>query len=123
MTIDKRRFRHRRAAALAINAAWRGARRLVTLSVTDGVVHIRRKPKAISRLINRMGFLIHLTNDPDLTRDDVLLLYARRDRVEKLFDVLKNELRDNRLRVSSRDAVEGRIFVAFLALMVHTLLA
>jgi transposase len=117
-----RRFRSRRAAALALNAVWRGARRLFTLSLEDGVVTLRRKEKAIRRLMNRMGFLIHLTNDPALDREAVLQLYARRDRVEKLFDVLKNELREDRLRVSSREALEGRIFLAFLALILHTLL-
>jgi transposase len=65
--------------------------------------------------------VIHLTNDPARERDEVLRLYGCRDRVEKLFDVLKNELIEGRLRVSSREALEGRLFLAFLALVLHSL--
>lgn len=119
--VAERPGRSRVAVARTLNEAWRGSRHLYTLSLDQGAVVLRRKPKAISRLINRMGFVIHLTNDLDRQRDEVLRLYRRRDRVEKLFDVLKNELIEGRLRVSSREALEGRLFLAFLALVLHTL--
>ena len=114
--------RRRAAVARFLNQSWRGSRRLYTLTLDRGEVVLRRKSKAISRLINRMGYVIHLTNDAARERDEVLRLYARRDRVEKLFDVLKNELIEGRLRVSSREALEGRLFLAFLALVLHSLL-
>jgi len=49
----------------------------------------------------------------------VLEFYCSRDVVEKMFDVMKNELSSKRLRVSSRAVVEGRIFLTFLSLILY----
>jgi transposase len=61
------------------------------------------------------GFFVLLTNgikDPV----DALLLYRDKDCVEKGFDDLKNALDMKRLRVHSAAAMEGRLFVQFVAL-------
>ena len=81
---------------------------------------LKRKPKSITRLMNRMGKTVLLTNDPALGREDILNLYRRKDALEKMFDVIKNELESGRLRVSSKEAMEGRIFLTFLSLILYS---
>lgn len=66
--------------------------------------------------------MILLTNDEGAQGSDLLLFYRRKDELEKLFDVMKNELRENRLRVSSREAVEGRLFLYYLSLILYAAL-
>ena len=68
----------------------------------------------------RMGFTLVLTSDRDCPREEVLARYRGRDRVEKLLDTLKNEDGQHRLRTGNDRAVAGRLFVAFLALVLHS---
>ncbi len=114
------RFKSCKAASVYLNRLWRGANRLFSVSLREGRVELRRKPKALSRLVNRMGYTLMLSNEETLGRDEVLLVYRRRDAVEKLFDIMKNELQENRLRAHSRTAVEGRLFLCYLALILYS---
>ncbi len=45
-------------------------------------------------------------------------VYRNKDCVEKCFDDLKNDLDMKRLRIHSVAAMEGRIFIQFVALLV-----
>ena len=60
------------------------------------------------------GFFAILTND---FKDPVeaLLVYRNKDVVEKCFDDLKNQLDMKRLRVHDSVAMDGRLFVQFIA--------
>jgi len=62
------------------------------------------------------GFYVLLTND---IKDPVeaLQVYRNKDSVEKCFDDLKNQLDMKRLRVHSSPAMDGRLFVQFIALI------
>jgi transposase len=73
--------------------------------------------------MNRMGKTILLTNDTTLGREDILSLYRRKDTLEKMFDVIKNELDCRRIRISSREAMEGRLFLTYLSLIIHSALS
>jgi len=73
--------------------------------------------EAISQYINRYaGFQALLTN---VIKDPVeaLQVYRNKDVVEKCFDDLKNQLDMKRLRMHSSAAVDGRLFVQFIALI------
>jgi transposase len=63
---------------------------------------------------NTAGYCILLSND---IKDPVqaLKIYRDKDRVEKGFDNLKNALDMNRLRIQSAAAMQGRLFVQFVA--------
>ena len=61
------------------------------------------------------------TNQQDLDKIDVLTYYRQRDRVEKVFDVVKNELDGDRLRAHSQYNTEGRLFIKFIALIIYSL--
>ena len=73
--------------------------------------------QAISQHIKRyVGFQALLTNtikDPV----EALQVYRDKDVVEKCFDDLKNQLDMNRLRMHTAAAVNGRLFVQFIALI------
>ena len=73
--------------------------------------------EAISQYINRYsGFQALLSNgikDPI----EALQIYRDKDVVEKCFDDLKNQLDMKRLRMHSSAAVDGRLFVQFIALI------
>ena len=54
------------------------------------------------------------------TTAEILEIYRRRDVIEKSFDNLKNELDMKRLYVHSEEGAEGKLFAAFLALVVRS---
>jgi transposase len=72
---------------------------------------------AVRQYINRYaGFHALLTNgikDPM----KALQVYRDKDQVEKCFDDLKNQLDMKRLRMHSSAAVDGRLFIQFIALI------
>jgi transposase len=49
--------------------------------------------------------------------EDVLDIYRKRDIVENCFDDLKNGLDMKRLRIHSSEAMDSRLFIQFLALI------
>jgi len=73
--------------------------------------------EAIQKHRNRYtGYMALLTND---IKDPVMALQVYRDKdvVEKSFDDLKNSLDMKRLRIHSSVAMDGRLFVQFVALI------
>ena len=73
--------------------------------------------EAIEKYRNRYaGFYVILTND---IKDpmEALRIYRDKDAIEKCFDDLKNQLDMKRLRVQSSTAMDGRLFVQFIALI------
>ena len=73
--------------------------------------------KEIQRYKNRYGgFFVILTNDIKDTFE-ALRIYRNKDLIEKSFDDLKNQIDMKRLRVHRSNAMDGRLFVQFLALI------
>ena len=54
------------------------------------------------------------------TTAEILEIYRRRDAVEKCFDHLKNDIDMRRLYVQSDEVAQGKMFVAFIALIVRS---
>jgi transposase len=65
---------------------------------------------------NSVGWLVLATND---VKDPVeaLELYRMKDTIEKHFDDLKNDLDMKRLRIHSSAAMDGRMFIQYIALI------
>ena len=63
-----------------------------------------------------------LTNHPSLGREQILEFYRRKDYLEKTFDILKNECDGKRLRGSTKDTIEGRLFLKFISLILYSVL-
>ena len=68
---------------------------------------------------NRIGWCVLVTNG---IKDKALALevYRNKDSVEKCFDDLKNDLDMKRIRMHSTAAMEGRIFIQFISLLITT---
>jgi hypothetical protein len=86
----------------------------------DGRWTIQRKARAVALATSRMGFTLVLSSQRDCPPEEVLARYRGRDRVEKLIDALKNEDGQRRLRTGNDHSAAGRLFVAFLALALHS---
>ena len=97
--------------------------KLLTVSTRKGVSRVTRKSNALTKAARHFGMTLILTSKPEATREQVLSEYRCRDAVEKLFDVYKNTTCNKRLRASTEGGVAGRVFLAFLSVTLHSLLA
>jgi len=86
---------------------------------TDEIVQLQRKPKALSRRLNRMGFLLLATTENFTKPAACLHHYRQRDMIEKIIDSMKHEMDGKRLRVHGKEAMEGRLFMMFLAMILR----
>lgn len=118
--VEGKEFWKKEAVEEYLEQAFRRSSRLFEVTGEAPRFELKRKPKSISRLMNRMGKTVLLTNDPVLGREDILNVYRRKDALEKMFDVIKNKLESGRLRVSSKEVMEGRIFLTFLSLILYS---
>jgi len=82
-------------------------------------VVIKRDEQKITEALRNKGYLIIISNCTTEPREAVQL-YRAKDAVERAFDNIKNELDMKRLRVHSDDAMRGRLFVAFLSLILYS---
>jgi transposase len=103
----------------ALESAWAGSSRYFIIRLLDTKVQLQRKRNAISWRLNRMGKMI-LVSDQDHEPTDLLKWYRQKDCLEKAFDTLKNELDEQRLKVHSEKAMHGKMFLNFLATILHT---
>lgn len=88
----------------------------------DGKLGYVRNFKAIDAELRTCGFFLIGETDFKKTTAEILDIYRRRDTIEKSFDNLKNELDMKRMRSHSSETAQGKIFVAFLSLIVHAYL-
>jgi len=92
------------------------------LQKTESKYNILRDNTAIDKSLARMGIFVLLTNT-ELNGEEVLRLYREKDGVEKCFDSLKNNLSLKRLRIHSQEALEGLLFIEFIALILYSYLS
>lgn len=88
----------------------------------DGKLGFIRNFKAIDAALRMCGFFLIAETDFKKTTAEILEIYRNRDVVEKSFDDLKNELEMKRLRIHSSDTAQGKLFIAFIALIVRSYL-
>jgi len=83
----------------------------------EGTYNIHRKEDVIREQLELTGYFVILTNDSK-DSEYILNIYRTKDVVEKSFDNIKNELDLERLRIHSDKAMEGRVFIGFIALII-----
>jgi len=83
----------------------------------EGTYNIHRKEDFIREQLELAGYFVILTNDSK-DPEYILNIYRTKDVVEKSFDNIKNELDLERLRIHSDKAMEGRIFIGFISLII-----
>lgn len=98
---------------------WPGWQQLFSLEEGEEAYTLSRKKKDIELILNRRGIFVLLTNT-DLSAEQALTYYRRKDGVEKLFDSMKHGTELKRLRVHSRQSVEGLIFIEFISLIMYS---
>jgi len=93
---------------------------LKLLPSADGTWQLERKANALARQEKKSGHMLILTDNQTKSGLEVLESYRSRDSIEKLFDNLKNALELDRLRNHSAETSEGKLFVALVAMMLHS---
>jgi len=119
-SVSEMEFRDRKAVEEFIDENLKGGVKIFNIKGKAPFFQLERRAKVISRLMNRMGKTILLSNQKGLGREEVLSFYRKKDTLEKMFDVIKNELDSKRLKIHSRARMEGRIFLTFLALILYS---
>jgi transposase len=84
------------------------------------VKSVARNHEAIDEHLHNTGYFLMMTTDLKKTPADVLDIYRMKDVIETCFDDLKNGIDMKRLRVHSDEAMEGKAFVAFIALILRS---
>ena len=79
---------------------------------------IEKNIPAINQYFSHLGCYLMITNnDTKIENVEMLDYYRNKDRVEKLFDLVKNEMDGNRLRAHNDFTNYGRLFIRFIALI------
>jgi transposase len=89
----------------------------------DQRFHIERKPNKVAAMTARMGYSLVLTagmKSGGKIPNQVLDNYRARDAVEKLYDALKNEDGQHRLRTANDNSAQGRFFLGFISLVIRS---
>jgi transposase len=117
--ISHQKYKTLEEALEDIQSRGQGLEKLFTVRIKNNRAILKRKPRKLSSLINRHGKLIIVTNEEELTREELISLYKQRDMIEKLFDIIKNEFDSRRIRIHSRQSLEGRLFVMFISMILY----
>ena len=83
-------------------------------------MNIVKNDRAISTHLTKIGFFVIAENINDLSKESILSYYKDRDKIEKLFDISKNEIDQNRLRVHNNYTNNGKLFIKYISLIIHT---
>jgi len=70
--------------------------------------------------MSRAGYFILITNNPDLSSEEVLKIYRNKDVIEKHFDQFKNHLDFKRMKTHHNKTTDGKMFVGFVALILRS---
>lgn len=76
----------------------------------------------VDQIKQSFGYFALLSTDPDLSAEDALTIYRQKDVIEKSFDQLKNGMDYKRLRIHSQQAMDGKIFIAFIGLIIRSVM-
>lgn len=85
----------------------------------DGTLSVSRCLHSIATITSKKGYFVVITDDLHYSGENVLADYRSRDSIEKLFDILKNETEQNRVRSGKEHVGAGRLFLAFLGMILH----
>jgi transposase len=94
--------------------------RYFTIEYQSGSYGVQTNRSAIAQTVQRFGTLVLLTNSTTLAAEEALSMYRKKDGVEKFFDAMKNGLDRKRLRIHSRRALEGMLFIDFVSLILYS---
>ncbi|MEA2032547.1 MAG: transposase [Euryarchaeota archaeon] len=67
----------------------------------------------------RIHFTEYFISDMNVEKQEIYLLYKKREVVEKMFDTYKTVLNADKLYLQDDESVFGHVFIAFLSLYIH----
>lgn len=117
--VEQRHFRNREKLDNYIKEHACKLKGFFVIRKVKGFFVLQRDKERINRSIKQMGYVVMLSTR-SMKAKELLLLYRNKDCVEKSFDNMKNELSANRLRVHSRESMEGRLFIRFISLILYS---
>ena len=85
----------------------------------DDGLSFELKEKHYSELLELCGCFAMLCTRNDLSPNEVLDIYRAKDCVEKSFSIFKNDVQDERLQVNYQDSINGKLFLAFIGLILR----
>lgn len=113
-------FRSKEEVEAFLSETFRGWKTIFQITERDRKPPlVKRKEQGITDRLERMGTMILLSNRA-MEGKELLYLYRRKDAVEKFFDAVKHELERKRLRIHTQETFEGRLFLDFIALILHS---
>lgn len=86
-----------------------------------GNITLKISEKAFAEAVKDMGVFMLLTSKPT-DGMEALMINKKRDAAEKIFDTLKNSIGDGRLHGFSDENIAGRLFLAFITAILHSLM-
>lgn len=84
---------------------------------SDGKIEKNRK--TINEYLSKNGIFV-IANNSNLDKLQIIDYYRNKDSIEKVFDVVKNELLGKRLRAHTKESSEGRLFVKFITAIIYS---
>jgi transposase len=91
--------------------------RFFDIEAKKGKLSFARNYDRIDEASKNCGFFCILTNT-ELTSEETLSVYRRKDTIEKGFDDIKNHIDMKRIRAHTTETVDGKLFCAFIALII-----
>ena len=89
------------------------------MKLNKASMKIEKNTRKIKQRFATMGSFILATNQKKLSQEKVLTYYRNKDSIEKIFDIVKNEMDGNRLRAHGKYVTDGRFFIKFIALIIY----
>lgn len=124
---EKLNFDSPRQARQWLEENARSFARFFGVALRNGRVVLAVKPTRVASSLKSQGLTLIVTSpltdvSEALGREEILEDYRSRDLAEKLFDVYKNATGNDRLHTGNDMAAEGRVFLAFISLVLRALL-
>lgn len=91
-----------------------------TLQQKHEHIRLNRDEQSIHTILETFGKMILVTNQDNISAKELLKKYRDKDRIEKVFDALKNEINESRLPIHSAQAMSGKMFITFISLILYT---
>ena len=88
--------------------------------VAEKQLFFKLKEKQVTKAINTAGFFSSVSYKIDGNAEKQMELYALRDEQEKYFEEMKDQLGFSVQRNSSEDGKNGRLFILFIGLILHS---
>lgn len=118
--VKESKFKSGNAVKEYLEETLKGWSKFFKISTRKGKIKIIRKEDCLREAIEQMGKSIIISNDYQLDKKNTLWLYRKRYLIESIFDILKNDLKDKRLRTHSLETSKGKLFLSFLSLILHS---